>query len=370
MRKRKIKSSIAVVLLIAMLMVAAGCASKNAGSTASPDASASPAAEAAQKTVTVQDSANRIVEVPCPVKSIVVLWNNPTEIIAALGAADRIVGIDTSTKEDLDKGYYPELKDAVDVGSYDEPNYEQIAKLDPDVVIMLSSYPPLPDEVQTQLDPYGIPVVALDLYMTESFNREVSTLGFMLGLEDKANELISFFKEPLDKITSVVSEIPDSERKTVYFEAAKDWGTYGGAGYGCGVPGIIRAAGGIDLYPEISASYFEADPEDIANRNPDVIVKGQNDGYFLADTAGFKTVNDAILARPELAKTTAVQDKSVYTLSFDVAGGARKLFGPMYLAKIMYPDKFADFDPDTYLKEYLEKYLGRTWQGVYVYPEI
>lgn len=370
MRKRNIKSCIAIISLIAMLTMAVGCTSKNAPGTASPDASASPAAEAVQKTVSIQDSANRIVEVPCPVQSIVVLWSNPTEIIAALGAADRIVGIDTSTKEEVDKGYYPELKDAVDVGSYDEPNYEQIAELNPDVVIMLSSYPPLPDEVQTQLDAYGIPVVALDLYMTESFNREVSTLGFMLGLEDKADELIAFFKEPLDKITAVVSKIPDSERKTVYFESAKDYGTYGGAGYGCGVPGIIRPAGGIDLYPEISASYFEADPEDIATRNPDVIIKGQNAGYFLSDTTEFKAVTDAILARPELVNTTAVKNKAVYTLSFDVAGGSRKLFGPMYLAKILYPDKFTDFDPSTYLKEYLEKYLGRTWQGVYVYPEI
>ena len=201
-------------------------------------------------------------------------------------------------------------------------------------VIMLSTYPPLPDEVQEQLDPYNIPVVALDFYITDTFCREISTLGFMLGLEDKADELISFFEEPLGMISEVVSEIPDSERKTVYFEqAATDYGTYGGAGFGCGIPGMIRDAGGIDLYPEIFAESFEADAEDIASRNPDVIVKLQNTGYSLTDTTEFEAVKDSILDRAVFAQTPAVENDEVYVISVDVTGGSRKLIGSMYMTK-------------------------------------
>jgi iron complex transport system substrate-binding protein len=359
------------------MVTAAGCAGSQAPAVSpSPEVSASPAAASPdatvtpeQTTVTVQDSANRIVEVPYPVQSVVVLWNNPTEIMTALGAVDRFVGIDTSTKDNVDQGLYPELKDMPVVGSSEEPNYEMIAELDPDVVIMLSTYPPLPDEVQEQLAAYDIAVVALDFYRTDVFSREVKTLGFMLGLEEKADELNAFFAKPLDEISSIIAGIPDAERKSVYFEGAKDYTTYGGAGYGSGIPLMIRMAGGMDLYPEISAAAFEADPEDVANRNPDVIVKGQSGGYFLTDDSQFKTVNEAIAARPELANTTAAKNGEVYTMSFDIAGGARKVFGPMYLAKILYPEQFKDFDPDAVLKEYLETYLGRTWQGVYVYPE-
>lgn len=104
--------------------------------------------QSTQKTVTVLDSANRYVTVNYPVEKIVVLWNNPTEELKALGAIDRIVGIDTETKAQVDQGLYPELANTPVVGSSDEPNYEEIGKLKPDVVIMLSSYPPLPDEVQ------------------------------------------------------------------------------------------------------------------------------------------------------------------------------------------------------------------------------
>jgi len=131
---------------------------------------------------------------------------------------------------------------------------------------------------------------------------------------------------------------------------------------------MIRQGGGIDLYPEISPYTFEVDPEDVAQRNPDVIIKGQPSGYFLTDTTQFQQVYDSLISRAELASTTAVTSNNVYVMSFDVAGGARKVFGPMFLAKILYPELFTDFNPELVLQEYLETYLGLPWQGVYVYP--
>jgi iron complex transport system substrate-binding protein len=321
-----------------------------------------------KKTVTIQDSADRYVEVPYPVEKIVVLWNNPPEVIKALGAIDRIVGIDEATKADVAKGYYPELVNTPVIGSRDEPNYEAIANLHPDVVITTSSSAPLPSEVQEHLSSFGITVVGLDFFRTDVYYREVKTLGFMLGLDNKAAELTVFLKNTTDMVTQRVSTIPDEQRKTVYFEGAADYGTYGGAGYGCGIPGMIRAGGGIDIYPTVSAQYFETDPETVAEKNPDFIFKGQSAGYYLTNTTQFETVRNTILARPELSQTKAIKNGDVYTISFDVSGGARKIFGPMYIAKTLYPDLFKDFNPDQVLQQYLETYLGRSWQGVYEYP--
>jgi len=361
-RQVKLACLMLVAAVVALAPVATGCSSE------SGDSGAANAAE--RTTITVQDSADRYVEVPYPVERIVVLWDNPTEELKALGAIDRIVGIDDATKAEVDAGYYPELKDTPVVGSYEEPNYEQIAELEPDVVICLSSYPPLPADIQKKLEPFGIPVVGLDFYRTEVYFREVTTLGKMLKLEDQTAAYIDFLKQPLDMIAERVAEIPDDERASVYFEGADVCGTYGGAGYGCGIPGMIVAAGGVDLYPEISAEYFEADPEDIAQRDPDFIFKGQDGGYFLTDDSQFKTAQSEIVDRPELAGSTAVKKGQVYAISFDVTGGARKKFGPMFLAKVLYPDVFADFDPEAVLRTYFEDYLDLTWQGVYIYPAI
>jgi iron complex transport system substrate-binding protein len=133
---------------------------------------------------------------------------------------------------------------------------------------------------------------------------------------------------------------------------------------------MIRDGGGIDLHPEISAQYFEVDPEDVAQRNPDFIFKGQSAGYYLTNNTQFQTVRNNILSRPELSQTTAVKNGDVYVLSFNVAGGARKMFGPMYIAKTLYPELFTDFNPNDVLQQYLETYLGRSWQGVYEYPAV
>jgi iron complex transport system substrate-binding protein len=318
--------------------------------------------------ITITDSADRTVEVPYPAESIVVLWDNPPEELRSLGAIDRIVGIDTATKAKVDAGFFPELEGVPVVGSWDEPDYEQIAELDPDVVIMLSSYAPLPDEVQEKLDPFGIAVVGLDFYIVDEWEREVRTLGQMLDTEEEAEEYIAFFTDYWDMLDERSATLSENEKKTVYFEGADKYLTYGGADWGCGIPGMVRRAGGVDLFPEREEYSFEVDPEEVAVRNPDFIFKGYSIGYYLTDTTQCAEIRDEVADRAELSGTTAVQNDDVYFISFDVAGGARKKFGPMYLAKKLYPDLYTDMDPDDILKEYLENYQDLNYQGVYIYP--
>ena len=353
MKMKSINKTIMIIALICIIVASFG-----GGYVVSQQTSTTTPNEE-QKTVTVQDSADRYVEVPYPVETVVVLWTTPTEELMALGAIDRIVGIDTNTKANVDKGLYPALEDVAVVGSYDEPNYEAIAELDPDVVIMLSSYAPYPDEVQEQLEPFDIAVVALDFYRTEVFYRELRTLGFMLDLETETEDYIAFFQDKVDMITERIADLEDEDKKTVYFEAAADYMSYGGADYGCGIPLMITSLGGRYIYPEISPYTFEIDPEDLAQRNPDVIIKLHNGGYFLTNTTEFETTYNAIISRPELQTTTAVTTDNVYVISVDVTGGARKLIGAMFIPKLLYPELFEDFDPMQLLQDYLETYLDR-----------
>jgi len=348
----------ALLLLASMVFLAFG-----------PGAYASDSGGATGDVITIVDSAGRSVEVPYPVRSVVVLWSNPAKEMRALGAVDRIVGMDQSTKDEVDKGTLPELAEVQVVGAQEEPNYEKIAELKPDVVICLSAgYPPEPDEVQQKLEPFGIKVVGLDFYRTEVWFDEIETLGKMLVKEAEAEEYMAFFRSYYDQINETLETIPDSERKNVYFEGAKTYLTYGGAGYGSGIPNMIRAAGGMDLYPDRSELAFEVNPEDVAERNPDVIFKGTSLGWNAENEDEFEVMRGEIMSRPELARTTAVQNGQVYVISFDVAGGAGKKFGPVFLAKTLYPEKFQDLDPTEFYREYLERFQGLEDQGVYFYP--
>ncbi|MFB3764503.1 MAG: ABC transporter substrate-binding protein [Methanotrichaceae archaeon] len=350
------------ILLAAVALIWASAAGVYVSSTPSDNVSS-------KAVITIVDSANRSVDVPYPVKIIVVLWSNPAKEIKALGAADRIIGMDTSTKAEVDKGTLPELAGVTVVGAQESPNYEAIAQLKPDVVITLSAgYPPEPEEIQKKLEPFGIKVVGLDFYRTEVWFQEIEALGRILGKEKEAKEYADFFKSKYDLINQRIADIPQDKRKSVYFEGAKKYNTYGGAGYGSGIPNMIRASGGKDLYPERSELSFEVNPEDVVRRNPDVIFKGTSLGWDAQNRTQFKDLHDEIMSRPELANTTAVKNGAVYAISFDISGGAGKKFGPLFIAKILYPDKFQDLDPDAFYREYLEKYQGLKYQGVYLYP--
>ncbi len=325
--------------------------------------------DADNDTITIVDSAGRTVQMPYPVESVVVLWSNPARELRALGVVDRIIGMDQSTKDEVDMGKLPELADVPVVGTQEEPNYEKIAELKPDVVIALSAgYPPEPAEIQEKLEPFNIPVVGLDFYRTEVWFDEIEKLGKMMGREERAREYMDFFHGYYDQINETLDAITQEERKTVYFEGAKTYQTYGGAGYGSGIPNMIRYSGGKDLYPERPELAFEINPEDVAKRNPDVIFKGTPLGWQEENDTQFKALRDEIMSRPELASTGAVKNGQVYVISFDVAGGAGKKFGPVFLAKALYPEKFQDLDPVAFYQEYLEEFQGLGYQGAYLYP--
>ena len=327
-----------------------------------------------EKELTILDSADRAVTIPKPLEGIVVLYSGFTEQIHAMGATDRIVGIDTATAGISGFGgplFFPELQDVPVVGSYYEPDYEMILSVDPDVVFTIASWPPLPDEVQKKLAPAGIKVVGLEFYLMEIFYEELATLGYILDTESEAEEYTNFFQSWTDRIDEVVENLEPDEKKTVYFEGGGKYSTYGGAGTGCGVPSVVRAAGGIYIYDDVSAFYFVADPEDLVDRNPDVILKLTSIGdwgYTLTDTSELKEVRDEIMNRPELALVTAVQNDRVYVINWGVQGDARKIFGVVFQAKCLYPDKFEDMDPHDFIKEYLEEWQGIPYQGVYIYP--
>lgn len=353
----KKKIILPLALALAIVAVCAGAAAFDTGK------------DPANSTINIVDSAGRSVDVPYPVQSVVVLWSNPAKEMRAIGAVDRIVGMDQSTKDEVDKGTLPELADVPVVGTQEEPNYEKIAELKPDVVICLSAgYPPEPNEIQAKLEPFGIKVVGLDFYRTKVWFDEIEKLGKMLDKENESSEYADFFRGYYDQVNSAIASIPEAEKKNVYFEGAKKYQTYGGAGYGSGIPNMIRASGGKDLYPEREELAFEVNPEDVVKRNPDVIFKGTSLGWNAENDTEFQNLRNEIMNRTELASTNAVKNGQVYVISFDVAGGAGKKFGPIFLAKTLYPEKLPSLDPIAFYREYLQKFQGLDYKGVYLYP--
>ena len=209
----------------------------------------------------------------------------------------------------------------------------------------------------------------LSLSTLGTLTNNIETMGLMLGKEEEAEEFVNFLQSKLDLIEERAQEIEPEERKTVYFESGhKDYLAYG--------PGsvddeLLVKAGGINVFYDLGASSSEVDPEEILEREPDVIIKdpmGVNyGGYRATGTSDMEAKRDEMMSRPGWSELKAVQDGQVY-----IEGG--DLYGPMivinlcYLAKILYPDKFEELDVEAFHREYLEKYQGLEFRGIYVYP--
>jgi len=136
-----------------------------------------------EKEITVVDSADRIVTVKKPVERIVVLNSDAAEAVQILDAVDKVVGVSTSV---FKKSYYfPEMVKRTSIGKWNEPNYEAIIELNPDIVIGYVKWPPI-TEVEEKLDPAGITAIALDFYKQDILREEVEKLGYILNKKERA----------------------------------------------------------------------------------------------------------------------------------------------------------------------------------------
>jgi len=350
-----------------------------------------------QKTVTIVDSTGNRVEVPYPVERIACINPAAIEVIRALGAEDRIVGIDQFTKWNPD--FNPELKDRPSIGMPMgmPPNYEKIIELNPQVVISYADpmwyYPDLENKMKSA----GIKVVRLDLYKPQSYEDDVKALGKMLGKEREAEDYLNFTKSYVDMIEKRVDIIPEEEKVNVYFEFFMPYIAYGDSS---GVDKLIEMAGGKNVFgrakgqllkmpgyiPEKSGVYLMVSPEAIVEKNPDVMIKDympmadymsamggnstKNIGYTdRPNTSGMMQARDEMMNRPGFKEIDAVKNGNVYVFAFgELATSPRWPVALGYMAKWFYPEEFKDLDPQAFHQEWLKKWYGLEYKGVYVYP--
>lgn len=320
--------------------------------------------------ITIVDSEGRQVTIPQPLERAVVMHTDGVETIRSIGAKDKIVGM---SKSALDlKEFFADLQDRTNVGTSPSPSYETIINLKPQVVI---AYGPgqgysCPADFHDKLAAAGIPVVYLDCFKPPTLSRDIVTLGMMFNAQDRAAELVAFFDSYLDKVDAVVAKLKATEKVRVYFES---WTNYSSAAEGSGYHDMIVAAGGINVFAGYGAAYPKPSPEAVLEKNPAAVLKNTTtsycaSGYTATDSSGMEGIRNSLLSRSGWAGIDAVINNKVWVISNEIIGGAKKPIGTCYLAKLLYPEKLIDLDPAAMLKEYLEKYQGLTYKGVYVYP--
>lgn len=313
--------------------------------------------------LTLIDMAGRTITVPQPVERIVSTFPEETRLIVEIGGADMLVGVSSYLSDEtyapnfLMLIAYPHLKELPGIGSYRDPNFEQIVSLHPDVIISGNSGPEKADIIQEKT---GIPTVAISAkfdYEGEGGAFEAYRVtGAVIGKEDEAEELITFIKDEFDKVTKITLGISEDEKVKVYYlcyDLTQPYSAYA----------PIEIAGAINVARIGPESVVTVSEEQIIKWNPDVILI-----HSTSKSHSMGTIED-ILSDPKLQSINAVKDGRVYYSKGGYVGGnpATSVAEVIYMSKLFYPDKFEDMDVESEGNRILERFYGV--DGLYTYMQ-
>jgi len=225
------------------------------------------------------------------------------EIIWALGAQDRVVGVDLSST------YPPAIKDTQTVGYHRALSAEGILSLHPTAVIHDNNIGP--PQVVEQIQQLGLPMKTFtaknnSIDGTTALIRE---MGAFFHKEDRADELCRTLDTQYASSIEKAKQFTDSPRiavihfgraSNVYLVVGK-----GGEGDGGAASQMIEWAGG-QMAVDAKGMQRMASPELIAQANPDIILV-TDFGY---DRLGGPV--DEIKALPGVATSNAAKNNRIY----------------------------------------------------------
>lgn len=326
-------------------------------STTTPTNTTTPTSE--EKGLVVVDFRGKTIKLKEPAKRIVVLSSYWAEVLVALNAGDKIVGIGSYVAYDE---YLPDsVRSKPIVGSiFKGVNIEEIVALEPDVVVMDYGYGKA-DEIIEQLESMGIPVIGLFM---KSFNDElkaIEVLGKVVGAEDKAEELEKFMLERYEELTKRAQSIPEEKKLRVVMVSGTSilkGGTltvYANTSWGRALEDVGAVNIALREYPD--TSWVKIDMETLISWDPDVIV-------ITSSVPKIQDILDKVANDTLWQGLRAFKEGRIYVIPCwsKIGGildwGPRDIIGREYLATILYPNVYSDIDWRKDMEVLLEKFYG------------
>jgi iron complex transport system substrate-binding protein len=271
--------------------------------------------------MTVRDAFDRSVAVPTPPQRIVTIFASNTEIVAALGLADRIVGIEAYTR------YPPEVVGKPLVGGRLGFSIDEIVARRPDLVVVT----PARQAAHQLVDPMqrlGIPIVVLLQRDVGEILSNIRLLGRLTGVAGRGEALAADLQSRLDEVERRVawrrrpSVVMITGRLGNGLLLVTRPGTYTG-------DAVMRAGGRLAFD---SGAIAQVSPETVFKADPDLLL-----------FAGGEKDMKELIGRPGWVDMRAVRDKRVHAVSRAelLIPGPRTIDGIEKLAAIFHPPAVA-----------------------------
>lgn len=220
-------------------------------------------------------------------RTIVSLAPSNTELIYSLGSEAKLVGVSSYCT------YPPDTRTKQKVGSFVSINWERMAVLKPDVVLLVSGQEPL----AIQLKKHNLKAVVLKNNSLNDVAKNLLELGSILACEKQAKLLADSYSQAIARLQSVVQKEP--RRKVLFCVWPKPIVTVGGDSF---LNDVITTCGGINVTADIKVSYPKCSPEKILAAQPDLIVMP------------YESRNTKLSVTPPWSLLSAVRKNRVYFL--------------------------------------------------------
>ncbi|WNQ10235.1 ABC transporter substrate-binding protein [Paenibacillus aurantius] len=289
-----------------------------AQSSASPGASspaASPKTGQTAYPLTIKDATGTDVVFEKAPERVTTLVPSETEIVFAIGAGDKIAGVDKFSD------YPAEAKSKPQIGDMNA-NLEALLATKPDLVLASAS---MNKKTVDQLRELKIKVFASDPKTVDEVMDKITTVGKIMNMADGAKKVTDKMREEKQKVTDAVKNAP---KKKVYMEFSPGWTV----GKGEFMDELVSLAGGDNVAHE-QAGWNKIDPEKIIKSNPEVILYAKGE-------SGMSSILDEIKKRPGFEAIDAMKNNKVYAIDSNKVArvGPRLTEALTDMAKAIHPD--------------------------------
>jgi len=303
-------------------------------------------------TITITDCIGRQVKIPAQINRIACLCPESGYALAMFGKGDKIVAVVGGIQRDLIlTEIYPKIKDLPVPKGSGVINIEELVKSKPDVVFVKIDTSSNEAEVE-KLNKSNIPFLVIEFNSMKEQQIAIEMIGRAVGASDIAAKYNQYYQNCIDRVQNRVAGIPPQEKVKIYHsinEATRtdiqkslsgDW-TQAAGSYNVSANENLKS---------LEGKYF-AGLEQILLWDPEVI---------LVNELG---VANYILTNEQWAPIRAVKNHRVLQMPNGISrwghpSSPETPLAVLWLAKTIYPDKFADLDMVAETRLFYKEFFG------------
>lgn len=259
-----------------------------------------------------------------PPQRIVSIIPSVTEMLFAMGAGARVVGVGNFDR------FPPEALTRPKVGGLIDPDTEKILSLKPDLIVVYGTQ----TDLRNQMDRAHVPMFLYEHAGLPDITRTIRALGQRVGSGTAANALADRIEASVADTRRRVAGKPRPRTLLVFGRDAETLrGVYASGGIGF-LHDMLEAAGGTNVFADVKRQSVQATTELILARAPDVIVE------VGVDTASAQARN--LRAWDTLGSVPAVRSHRIYVLRGDdlMNPGPRVAQAIRRIAEVLHPEAF------------------------------